>query len=78
MKPPIPTDKITAPPTYRIGRVDWSPDFMSNKPRSSEFIAMRVASERLGVWLSAALEDPGVCEEMKRDIRSWFDALKKL
>lgn len=26
----------------------------------------------VGKWLSAALEDPAVCEEMKSDIRSWF------
>jgi hypothetical protein len=25
-------------------------------------------------WLSAALEDPSVCDEMKADIRAWFDA----
>lgn len=28
----------------------------------------------IGVWLSAALDDPDVCDEMKRDIREWFDA----
>ncbi len=33
-----------------------------------------VVSERLGGWLSAALEDPQVCEEMKQDIRDWFAA----
>ena len=27
----------------------------------------------IGKWLSAALEDPNVCEEMKQDIREWFD-----
>ncbi len=33
-------------------------------------------SERLwpvGSWLSAALDDPKVCEAMKSDIRDWFD-----
>ncbi len=29
--------------------------------------------EGLGRWLSAALEDPKVCEEMKADIRKWFE-----
>lgn len=29
----------------------------------------------LGAWMSAALEDPNVCEEMKQDIRNWFDSL---
>lgn len=28
----------------------------------------------IGKWLSAALEDPSTCEEMKADIRAWFDA----
>jgi len=27
----------------------------------------------VGSWLSAALDDPKVCAEMKRDIREWFD-----
>lgn len=32
------------------------------------------ASDRLGRWLSAALDDPGVCAEMKDDINAWFAA----
>jgi hypothetical protein len=28
----------------------------------------------VGKWLSAALGDPAVCDEMKCDIRSWLDA----
>lgn len=28
----------------------------------------------IGAWLSAALDDPAVCEAMKDDIRAWFDA----
>jgi hypothetical protein len=31
-------------------------------------------NERLGKWMSAALDDPLVCEEMKSDIRAWFEA----
>lgn len=27
----------------------------------------------VGSWLSAALDDPKVCPEMKRDIQEWFD-----
>ena len=27
---------------------------------------------RVGKWLSAALDDPDVCAEMKADIREWF------
>jgi len=33
-----------------------------------------MASVRLGSWMSAALDDPKVCEEMKADIREWFAA----
>lgn len=28
----------------------------------------------LGKWMSAALDDPSVCEEMKADIREWFSS----
>jgi chromosome segregation ATPase len=37
--------------------------------------ALREASDKLGAWMSAALDDPTVCEEMRRDIREWFAAL---
>lgn len=30
-------------------------------------------ANRIGAWLSAALDDPSVCEEMKSDIRQWFE-----
>ncbi|KER37251.1 hypothetical protein AL00_06140 [Sphingobium indicum F2] len=33
-----------------------------------------MSSVRLGKWMSAALDDPNVCEEMKADIRDWFSA----
>lgn len=29
--------------------------------------------ERIGRWLSAALDDPNVCDEMKADINAWFE-----
>lgn len=39
----------------------------------AEFIVATVnRDDRIGKWLSAALEDPQVCEEMKADIRHWF------
>jgi len=34
------------------------------------------ADTTIGMWLSAALEDPSVCEEMKTDIEAWFDTLE--
>lgn len=33
-----------------------------------------MASARLGKWMSAALDDPAVCNDMKADIREWFSA----
>jgi hypothetical protein len=32
----------------------------------------RVEDERIGSWLSAALDDPNVCDEMKADIEAWM------
>lgn len=34
---------------------------------------MLLCDDKLGAWLSAALEDPCVCKEMKKDIRNWFN-----
>jgi hypothetical protein len=34
--------------------------------------------DRMGWWLSAALEDPKVCEKMKADIKAWFDQYKSV
>jgi len=36
---------------------------------------LALASDKLGWYLSAALEDSSVCQEMKTDIENWFDAL---
>ena len=33
-----------------------------------------MASVNLGAWMSAALDDPKVCDAMKADIREWFSA----
>ncbi|MBD2812294.1 hypothetical protein ID853_15755 [Xenorhabdus sp. Vera] len=30
--------------------------------------------ERIGKWLSAALDDPNTCAEFKNDIRHWFNS----
>lgn len=41
----------------------------------AENTQLKKASDKLGAWMSAALEDENVCEEMKIDIRGWFEAL---
>lgn len=33
-----------------------------------------MASVALGAWMSAALDDPAVCDAMKADIQEWFSA----
>lgn len=30
-------------------------------------------NEAVGSWMAAALDDPEVCDEMKRDINQWFE-----
>jgi len=63
---------------YIRGRVR----FLTDGPyRASGFFASVVAiwrpepiGTRVGRWLSAALEDPAVCPEMKADISAWFAA----
>lgn len=32
------------------------------------------ASDALGAWLSAALDDPQACAEFKAAVRTWFEA----
>lgn len=41
----------------------------------SEVIVLKDANKLVGPWFSGALDDPGVCEEMKVAIRYWFNAL---
>jgi hypothetical protein len=38
---------------------------------------LRTACEKLGPWMSAALDDPQVCAEMKDAIKAWFSALEE-
>jgi len=35
-----------------------------------------IADEKVGKWLSAALEDPTTCGAMKDDINEWFQAIE--
>ena len=53
-----------------IGAVPWVPE--------GSMTVLMAASEALGGWMSAALEDPKVCAEMKADINAWFAALEPM
>ena len=50
---------------------------MSDSAREAllQIAEMRAAADALGSWLASALVDPKVCDEMKRDVRAWFDSL---
>lgn len=45
--------------------------------RDKDAAKLRAANDRIGPWLSAALEDPQVCAEMKADIAAWFAAFEQ-
>lgn len=48
------------------------PEFNLNA-ELSDYRATMSPADRVGMWLSAALDDPGVCAEMKADIEAWFE-----
>jgi len=52
------------------GGFDWADDLSWHKPVHRAVMA----SVGLGSWMSAALDDPAVCDAMKADIREWFSA----
>lgn len=48
----------------------WTDELEWHKPAHRAVMA----SVTLGSWMSAALDDPKVCDAMKADIREWFSA----
>ena len=48
---------------------------IKNNDLEKENAELREASLKVGSWLSAALDDDKTCEEMKKDIRIFFNAL---
>lgn len=40
-----------------------------------EIDRLKKNNEKLASWMSAALDDPQVCQEMKSDIQDWFGGL---
>lgn len=76
--------KMTVPPVPTIRealeRAEWwlsthpQGKVMADVCRAALAAAPHPASDALGKWLSAALDDPEVCSEMKADIEAWFAA----
>lgn len=46
---------------------------ISTQPAAA--VEQRPIADRINSWLSAALEDPNVGDEFKRDINEWFDRI---
>lgn len=65
---------VTAKPIVNVGtkgHCDWGKPMTKSR---QELIGD--AEFRIGKWLSAALDDPEVCAEMKLDIVNWFTAIE--
>lgn len=52
----------------------WQPTDDASPEISAAVERTMKADYKIGWWLSAALEDPAVCAEMKADINAWFEA----
>ena len=48
-----------------------------SKPELPYASNKEIADEKVGKWLSAALEDPTTCGAMKDDINEWFQAIEE-
>jgi Lar family restriction alleviation protein len=57
---------------HRSG-TQWNERAASPEPKPAEVPASNEEWE-MGKWLSAALDDPGACDEFKADIRRWMEA----
>lgn len=79
----VDTIKQFAEPIYRLQTVIMA-DGIDQLPYGTklythpqkEYVNASDPCMKIGKWLSAALDDPQVCQEMKYDIRNWFDAGK--
>lgn len=68
-------DRLAAPPPPSVSTDNGSRPQEAVPTEQAEPAVL--ADSRLwaiGAWLSAALDDPNVCDDMKTDIREWFDS----
>ena len=72
------TDHFDKVPGFEY-RPIYGPDAMTALAEArAEVERLRAACfDTVGSWLSAALDDPEVCDEMKADIEAWFAELQK-
>lgn len=62
-------------PAYLAAREAWEACRAASRDEVTD--ELHEAEAAIGSWLSAALDDPDVCEEMKRDIVRWFTAIER-
>lgn len=71
-------EKIDGPEGWKAlyRKADERADTMSDRAAEAEaaLAKTREMNDVIGKWLSAALDDPQVCAEMKADINAWFAA----
>ena len=58
----------------QLAAMDAEPDWLRNIEWHKPAHRAVMASVKLGAWMSAALDDPKVCDAMKADIQEWFSA----
>ena len=58
-----------------IETLEYAEDFtvLAQKFYKVRPVELTEVEEKIGSWLSAALDDDSVCDEMKADIRAWMD-----
>jgi hypothetical protein len=62
--------------TFRRGRRTHQTRIEDEDIADDQEAALSPEADAMARWLSACLEDPGVCDEMKRDVRAWFETLE--
>ena len=70
---------ISVPPQDALCKIEERAMDNMETESSEEFkkdlLDLIISAEYVNMWLSAALDDPKVCEEMKSDIRRWLENL---
>lgn len=70
-------DPLPGERPHRIAEHGWGPTTATRTPATSDKEArVKEANLAVGKWLSAALDDPKVCTEMKADIQFWMETTK--
>jgi hypothetical protein len=72
-------ERVTSPasnPIDRFRNLQTLDAFLANHAAETE--ALVRTGDAIGAWLSAAMDDPAVCKEMKADASAFLQALAAL